>query len=341
MFMKRFKGSSPRFAGLLATSILMAAAAFANANAADFTMKFGTATVNDDQHQYIKFFKEEIEKASGGKIAVEIYPQSQLGAIPRQIEGLQFGTVEGFVGPADFYVGLDPRFGVFSTPTLFRDRTHAAKTVADPELNKEIMNLADAKGIVGLGMFSMAQHDYLGREPIRTLADFKGKKIRVNATQLERDAMARLGASAAPMPLNEVLPALQRGVIDATRSSLSILYTFKYFDVNKTATVINDTMIIPIAFTSKAFLSKLPEDLRMKVLESGRTAQVRTQEWANEFHQGMRAKWVEAGGEVFVMPEAERAKIINLLKPVGDDVTANDPSVKAMLTRIRAVAAKY
>jgi len=87
--------------------VAFAAGLASPAIAQNFTMKFGTATVNEPQHEYIKFFKEEVEQRSGGRIKVEVYPQSQLGPIPRQIEGLQLGTVEGFIGPADFYVGVD------------------------------------------------------------------------------------------------------------------------------------------------------------------------------------------------------------------------------------------
>ena len=201
--------------------------------------------------------------------------------------------------------------------------------------------MLESKGMIGLGMFSMAAHDYLARSPIRSLADFKGKKIRVNATPIEREAMARLGASAAPMPLNEVMPALQRGVIDGTRSALSVLNAFKYYDASKTATVINDTILIPVAMISKIFMDKLPADLRSAVLASGKAAQKRNKEWANAFHAGMRDKWKAAGGEIFVMPEAERQKILALLKSVGDDVTASQPPVKAMLETVRATAAKY
>ena len=102
--------------------MLAAATAFAiltpilPASAADFVMKFGTATMNETQHQFIKFYKEEVEKASGGRIEVQIYPASQLGPIPREIEGVQLGTIQGYIGPVDFFVGVDPRFGVFSAP---------------------------------------------------------------------------------------------------------------------------------------------------------------------------------------------------------------------------------
>src|SRR5215472_2454119 len=69
------------------------------ASAADFVMKFGTATINETQHQFIKFYKDEVEKASNGRIEVQIYPASQLGPIPREIEGVQLGNIQGYIGP--------------------------------------------------------------------------------------------------------------------------------------------------------------------------------------------------------------------------------------------------
>jgi TRAP-type C4-dicarboxylate transport system substrate-binding protein len=321
--------------------VAFAAGLASPAIAQNFTMKFGTATVNEPQHEYIKIFKEEVEQRSGGRIKVEVYPQSQLGPIPRQIEGLQLGTVEGFIGPADFYVGVDKRYGVFSAPVLFSGRKNAAATLADPDLNKAILALGADKGLLGIGTFAYAQHDYLAKDPIRSFADFKGKKIRVNATPLEREAMARLGATASPMPLNEVLPALQRNVIDGTRSALSIYVTLKYQDVSKVATVTNDTMLVPVATVSKPWFDKLPADLQKAVMEAGAAAQTRTDAFTAEFMASMPKRWAEVGGELFVLPDGERAKLVAALKTVGDEVTKDDPPVKAFFERVRTAAAKH
>src|SRR5580658_6281671 len=111
---------------LAAAAALVCLTPIAPASAADFVMKFGTATINETQHQFLKFYKEEVEKQSGGRIEVQIYPASQLGPIPREIEGVQLGDVQGLITPVDFFVGVDPRFGVFSTPMLFRGDGNAA-----------------------------------------------------------------------------------------------------------------------------------------------------------------------------------------------------------------------
>ena len=117
--------------------------------AADFTMKIGFVTINDQNQQWANWYKEAVEKGSNGRIEVQIYPASQLGPVPRQIEGVQLGTIEAVLLPADFFVGLDPRYGVFSIPGLFKDMKNAAAAIADPELNKEILALGESKGMVG------------------------------------------------------------------------------------------------------------------------------------------------------------------------------------------------
>ena len=79
--------------GLLAA--LACIAPSSPAASAEYVMKFGTATINETQHQRIKDYKEALEKASGGRIEVQVYPASQLGPIPREIEGVQLGTIQG------------------------------------------------------------------------------------------------------------------------------------------------------------------------------------------------------------------------------------------------------
>ena len=338
-------GTAPRAAWKIALGAVALALAgglpSTPAAAADFTMKFGTATFNESQHEFIKFYKEALEKASGGRIEVKIHPRSELGPIPRMIEGLQLGTIEAYIGPADFYVGVDPRFGVFSTPMLFKNNDHASATVLDPALNDDMLNLGVPKGIVGLGTFGLGSSNYAAKSPIMRLSDFSGKKLRVNATAMEREKMKRLGATAVPMPLNEVLPSLQRGVIDGTMSGTSIFVAFKFNDVVKVVTVTNDTMLVSLAVASKVWLDKLPADLRKMVIDVGRQTQVKTHKWEQQFSKTLEAKWKEMGGQMHTLPPEDLAKMKTLLGSVGDDVSKDQPAVLELLKKVRAVAAKH
>ena len=312
----------------------------APASAADFVMKIGTATINETQHQFIKFYKEEVEKASGGRIEVQIYPASQLGPIPREIEGVQLGNIQGYVGPVDFFVGVDPRFGVFSTPMLFRDEANAAATIHDPAVQKAMFDLAAPKRMVGIATLGLGASNYGAKKAILTLADFAGKKLRINGTEMERQKMAKLGATGIGMPLSEVVPALDQGTIDGTISGLSVFVAFKMNDLLKVVTVTNDTFIISIAVVSKPWLDTLPADLQKIVIDSGAAIQAKTQAWEMDFTKKLESDWSAVGGTVHKLSAEDLAQMKTLLDPVGDAATKDQPAVHDMLQMVRAAAAK-
>jgi TRAP-type transport system periplasmic protein len=327
--------------GCVALATIACSSAATPAASADFVMKIGTATINETQHQFMKFYKEALEKASGGRIEVQIYPASQLGPIPREIEGVQLGSIQGYVGPVDFYVGLEPRYGVFSAPMLFRDDAHVAGTIHDPELQKIILGMAEPKRMIGIATFTLGTAAYAAKNAMLRLDDFKGKKLRINGTALERAKMSRLGATGIAMPLSEVMPALSQGTIDGTISGLSVFVGFKMSNLVKVITVTNDTFLVSLAVVSQAWLDKLPPDLRTMVVETGQAVQQKTQDWEVEFSKQMEADWKQLGGEVHTLPPDDYAKMKSLLGDVGDEVTKDQPAVHELLVKVREIAARH
>ena len=95
------------------------------------TMKIGTATINDIQHEWMKRFQKRIHAKIGDRVKVDLYPGGQLGGIPRMVEGMQLGTVEGFITPSAFLVGVDPRNQVPWASGIFKDTAHSWRTVRD------------------------------------------------------------------------------------------------------------------------------------------------------------------------------------------------------------------
>ncbi len=110
-------------------------------------MKLSTATINDTQHEWLKRFGALVEKNSGGRIKAEIYPASQLGSIPRQIEGVQFGSIQGWMGPPEFLVGVDERFEAMSAPGLFSSVDQVMKVAQDPPIQKMMYELRRTEGL--------------------------------------------------------------------------------------------------------------------------------------------------------------------------------------------------
>jgi len=331
-----------KFASAAVAAALACTLPPASASAADFVMKFGTATINEAQHQFIKIYKDEVEKASGGRIEVQIYPASQLGPIPREIEGVQLGSIQGFIGPVDFFVGVDPRFGVFSTPMVFKDDADVVATIQDPAVEKAMFDLATPKRMVGIATLNNGSSNYGAKKPIMTLADFAGKKLRINGTEMERQKMAKLGATGVGMPLSEVTPALDQGTIDGTISGLSVFFSMKWIDLIKTITITNDTYIVAMAVVSKPWLDTLPPDLQKVVIDAGAKVQDQAQKWQIDFSGQLEQDWVsKLGGTIRHIPPDEVAALHKLLDPVGDDVTRDQPAVHDMLQMVRAAAAKH
>jgi TRAP-type transport system periplasmic protein len=324
--------------------LLLAAALMALAGAglaADFTMKIGLGTMNDIQHQWANWYKEALEAGSKGRIEVRIFPRNQLGTIASQIEGLQLGTVEAFVAPTDFFAGVDPRFGAFSIPVLFKDPAHAEKVLLEPALNRELLSLGADKNIQVVSVFTYGFAHYFGKQPIRRLDDFKGKKMRINATAAERAKMRQFGATGLPMDLAEVVPGLQQGLIDGTMSATAVYVNFKFNDIAKVITEVHDTMIVSAGAVSRAWLGKLPADLRQLVLDEGAKLQPRVMSHSRVLDDAMRKRWTEAGGEFVALPADDRARAGQLLGGIGEEVTRDNAAVNAFYKRLHGTAQRF
>ncbi|MGE0798673.1 MAG: TRAP transporter substrate-binding protein [Lautropia sp.] len=323
----------------LALGLFFAAAA--PAQAADFTMKIAFGTANDIQHFWADTYKEEVEKRSNGRIEVKIFPRAMLGTGPSMTQGTQVGTIEAYTSPADFFAGIDPRFGVFAVPFMFKGQEHASKVINDPEMNKEILALGRDKGLRAVSVYTYSPSHYFAQPPLRSLNDFKGKKLRVNATPAERERMRLLGASAVPMDLAEVVPGIRQGTIDGTMSGTAVYVNFKFTDLGKVITQTNDTMIVSVGFLSNVWLEKLPPDLRQMVIQVGEEMQPRLARRAKEIEDQMIGRWKSAGGEIVQFPEAELDRLRKTVESVGETVTRDNPAVHAFYRKIKAIGEKH
>ncbi len=314
--------------GLAAVAATALMAAARPADAQTYTLKIGNATLNDVQHEWQKRWGARVEKRAAGRIKVEIYPASQIGSIPRMIEGLQLGTLEAWIGPPEFLVGHEPRYQALGAPGIFQDMEHTYRVLADPKFHQTVMALGESKGMKGVSIIVYGPTSYATRKPVRKIDDFKGLKIRVFASPMQTLPLARLGATAAPMPLDEVFPALQRGAIDGNRTGITIFTTFKYYDIVKYVTEAHDAMVTSIGMVSKAWYDKLPPDLQKILVEEGQAVEKELLDWTVDFNEKGRKLWTGKGGELIKLPPADQAEMVKRLSTVGDEVVASQPRVK-------------
>jgi len=316
------------------------AGSFGAARAAEFTLKGGVLGFNDADHGYLIMLKDRLERATKGRIEVKIFPRGQLGSPSAHAQGIQLGTIEAAVMPIDFYAGIHPKAGVFSIPFMFKDRDHSNRVLQNPDLLKTIQNFMVGKGVVGLIIAGQADGRYIAKNPLRKLSDFQGKKMRVNATDAERERMKRLGATAIPMGLMDMITALHNGTIDGTMSGQTIHTNFKLYTYSKTLLKTEDTLLVTYPTFSKKWLDSLPSDLRTTTLNVGRSLQKDFIKLTGVKIKEQEAEWIKHGGEFIRFSAADQAEMKKRLATVGEVVTAKTPELKAFYQLVKGYSNK-
>ena len=330
-------GARMSLAGAVAV-LLMASFGTAQAQDKTYVMKITTPTINDTVHELCKKFGAAVERDSNGRIKAEVYPASQLGPIPRQIEGTQFGAIQVAVIPPEFFVGVDERFEVMATPGLLSSMAQGERVAADPEVKKLIFGLGGNKGLHVTGLFLATPSHIISKSPIRRLDDFKGKKLRIFASDFQFQAMKRLGVTPVAMTLGDVLPAIQQGTIDGAIAALNVYVPMRFNDAAKYVTEIGTPAIFLIVAVSKKWYESLPKDLQQVIDKNAAQESVAINKDAEAFVEKMRKTWVERGGELISLPPDEQATLLKTLSTVGADVSKNKPALAAAFKTVMEAA---
>jgi C4-dicarboxylate-binding protein DctP len=335
--------SLPILAALAAGAVVAAAAlptGAARAQQQTYVMKISTPTIHDIPDKWAANLAAALEKDSGGRIKAQLYPASQLGSIPRQIEGTQFGSIQMEVVPPEFMVGLDPRFEVLAAPGLIDSQAHGQRVAADPAVLKLMLGLGADKGLHGVGLFMAEQSVMVTRMPLRHLADFKGKKIRIFASQFQSEAFSRLGITPVAMTLGDVLPGISQGTIDGAVTGIGPVANFHMVDAAKFVTETGQPAIFLIAMVNKKWFDALPKDLQEIIGKDAAAQSLAINPYAVEQVKQSEASYTSKGGELIALPEAEHAAMLKTIASVGPDVSSKNPALAAAYKIVAAAAAR-
>jgi TRAP-type transport system periplasmic protein len=305
-----------------------------------YTMKITLPTLNDPSYFFAKNYAAALEKDSGGRIKPEIYPASQLGAIPRQIEGVQFGAIQCALIPPEFFVGVDERFEVLAAPGLVSSMEQGERLAADPATRKTILALGADKGLHGVAFFMNAPSSIIAKAPIRHLADFKGKKLRVLASQLQAKPIERLGATPVAMTLGDVVPALQQGAVDGAVGGIVVWTPMHFNDAAKYVTETGQPAVFAIAEISKSWYDSLPADLQKLVDNDAAAGQAAIGPTANDIVAKSRKGWTDAGGELISLPADEQAEMMKTFANGAAEVAKAKPTIEAAYKIVTDAAAR-
>ena len=207
-------------------------------------------------------FKELAEARTKGGVKVEVYPNSQLFKDGEEMQMLQLGNVQILAPSVSKFGPLGVRaFEVFDLPYIFDDEKDL-HNVTQGRIGQELFKKLESKGIVGLAYWDNGFKQMSSNKPLRTPADFRGQKIRIQSSKVLDAQMRALGATPQVMAFSEVYQALQTGVVDGQENTWSNIYTQKFFEVQKYITVSNHGVIEYAVITNKKFWDGLPADIR-------------------------------------------------------------------------------
>jgi tripartite ATP-independent transporter DctP family solute receptor len=206
----------------------------------------------------VRYMSELLEKRSNGKHRIKVFNKSALGSERETIDQVKIGALDMArvnVGPMN---NICPLTQVPTMPFLFNSIAHMRK-VLDGPVGDEILKSCESAGFIGLAFYDSGARSIYAKKPIRTVADTKGLKIRVQQSDLWVALVGAMGANATPMPFGEVYTALKTNLIDAAENNIPSFDTAKHAEAVKIYSRTEHSMAPEILVMSKVVWDKLPK----------------------------------------------------------------------------------
>jgi C4-dicarboxylate-binding protein DctP len=264
-----------------------------------------------------EYFKKLAEERTHGKVKVQVYPNSQLYKDKEELEALQLGAVQMLAPSLAKFGPLGVKeFEVFDLPYVF-DNYDEVNKVMHGAIGKQLLGKLESKGIKGLAYWDNGFKNFSSNKPIKSPADLKGLKIRIQSSKVLEEEMRSVGALPQVMAFSEVYQALQSGVVDGTELEASNLYTSKAYEVQKNLTLTQHGFLGYAVIVNKKFWDGLPADVRTQL--DG--AIVDASKYANDIAKKENDRSlaaIKASGktQVYTPSAAERAAFKKAMLPV-------------------------
>ena len=266
-------------------------------------------------------FKELAEKATKGRVKVELYPNSTLYKDKEEVEALQLGAVQMLAPSLAKFGPLGVKeFEVFDLPFMFPNKDVLYRVTEGP-IGRDLFKKLESKGIMGLAYWDNGFKVMSANKPLHVPADFKGLKMRIQSSKVLDAQMRALGANPQVLAFSEVYQALQTGVVDGTENPPSNVYTQKMHEVQKHLTLSDHGYLGYAVIVNKKFWEGLPADIRGQL----DTAMKDATKYANAIAQQENDKAlaaIKASGKttIYALTDKEKAEWRKVLLPVQKEM---------------------
>ena len=278
----------------------------------------------------VKHMSDLIKQASGGKHSIKVFNKGALGSEKETIDQAKIGALDLTRVNISPMNAICPKTQVPTLPFLFRSVDHMRK-VLDGPVGDEILKDCESHGFVGLAFYDSGARSIYAKKPLKTVADVKGMKIRVQQSDLWVALIAAMGGNATPMPYGEVYTALKTGIIDAAENNIPSYDTSKHYEAVKFYSRTEHSMAPEMLLMSKVVYDKLsPADQQMIRKAAKESVAFQRKKWDEQEAKSLAA--VKAGGAQIV--EVDKASFEKAMGPVYEKF-ANTPDLKRLVKAVQ------
>ncbi len=283
-------------------------------------------------------FAKKLEELSKGAMKINQYPGAQLGTEAQTLQKVQTGDIDFVLVSTANSSTIQPESGVFSLHYIFRDEAHAIKVLNNPGVIAAMREMYASK-VKGAHMLTLAtqglRHLYCKKE-IKTIADLKNVKVRVQATVTEDTLFPAYGAQIVHMPFGEVYTSLQTGVVECAENGLNNYFINKHYEVAPIVSLSEHEANHSVLFVSDKVWSGLSADQKGWLQASADALNAVQPVKAFELETGARAKLEKLG--VKIVTGVDKSGFQSVSKPIQDKLAKDlGPNAVKILELVRNV----
>ncbi|HEV7815114.1 MAG TPA: TRAP transporter substrate-binding protein [Janthinobacterium sp.] len=285
---------------------------------APIVIKFSHVTTADTpKGMAAQRFKELAEKATKGRVKVEVYPNSQLYKDTEEMEALELDAVQMLAPSLSKFAPLGVKeFEVYDLPYILPSKA-ALTRVNDGPVGRSLLKKLEPKGITGLAFWDNGFKEMTGDRPMRLPADLKGMKMRIQSSRVLDAQMRALGAIPQELAFSQVYAAMQSGLVDGSENAPSNIYTQKMHEVQKYMTMSDHGYLGYVVVTNKKFWDSLPADIRDELAAAMKEATRYADLIAQQENERALAAIRKSGKmQVYILTAQEKAEWRKALLPV-------------------------
>jgi tripartite ATP-independent transporter DctP family solute receptor len=318
------------------TRILAASAVAIALTGPAFAKEFRSADVHPDDYptvMAVKKMSEIISQATGGKDTIKVFGNSALGSEKDTVEQVKLGALDMVRVNVAAFNNIVPETIVPALPFLFKSKEHMRKCLDGP-VGEQILAALESQGFIGLAFYDSGSRSfYTTSKPIRTVADVKGMKLRVQQSDLWVTLIESMGGNPTPLPYAEVYTALKTGVVDGAENNWPSYESSRHYEVAKNYSLTEHSMSPELLVFSKVVWDTLTADEQAIIRQAAKDSVPYMRQLWDEREAKSRAA-VEAGGAA-IITDIERQGFVDAAQPVYAKFAA-DPKLQDLIKQIQA-----